>query len=171
MLHPSLLLLHLWAAMAWKGGMFLASFYLRTAAAEVLEPPRRQPLWVCSLPDFRSRPEAATRSVPALRRRKRPVTAAVDTARLGSQGAKHAYPCPAPPGRSDLAGRILTDHRLNIVSDDHVQYETQDTGVLYRDRRSGHPFKSEGKTRWVLTTRQDGTLDFMASDRGGMFVF
>ena len=61
--------------------------------------------------------------------------------------------------------------KLTIVSDDYVQYDTQDTCAFYRDKTSGHPFKSEGKTRWVLTTRQDGTLDFMASDRGGMFVF
>ncbi|GAA0766469.1 hypothetical protein GCM10009107_54660 [Ideonella azotifigens] len=52
MLHQSLLLLHLLAAMAWMGGMFFAYFCLRPAAAEVLEPPRRLPLWVATFSRF-----------------------------------------------------------------------------------------------------------------------
>lgn len=41
----ALILLHLLAAMAWIGGMFFAYFCLRPAATEVLDPPRRLPLW------------------------------------------------------------------------------------------------------------------------------
>lgn len=46
MLRQLLLLLHLLAAIAWIGGMFFAYFCLRPAAAEVLQPPQRLPLWV-----------------------------------------------------------------------------------------------------------------------------
>jgi uncharacterized membrane protein len=52
MLHQTLLLLHLLAAMAWVGGMFFAYFCLRPSAAEVLDPPQRLPLWVATLGRF-----------------------------------------------------------------------------------------------------------------------
>lgn len=60
--------------------------------------------------------------------------------------------------------------KLVIISDDYMQYDTQETSAYYRAKATGHPFKSEGNTRWVLTTRSDGTLDFMpiGSD---IFVF
>jgi uncharacterized membrane protein len=38
--------LHLLAAVIWVGGMFFAHQVLRPVAAEQLEPPQRQPLWV-----------------------------------------------------------------------------------------------------------------------------
>lgn len=38
--------LHLLAAMIWVGGMFFAHQMLRPVAANLLEPPLRQPLWV-----------------------------------------------------------------------------------------------------------------------------
>ena len=38
--------LHLLAAVIWVGGMFFAHQMLRPVAAEQLEPPQRQPLWV-----------------------------------------------------------------------------------------------------------------------------
>jgi uncharacterized membrane protein len=38
--------------MAWIGGMFFAYFCLRPAAAEVLEPPKRLPLWLATLARF-----------------------------------------------------------------------------------------------------------------------
>ena len=38
--------LHLLAAVIWVGGMFFAHQMLRPVAAELLEPPLRQPLWV-----------------------------------------------------------------------------------------------------------------------------
>ena len=47
-----LVLLHLLAAMIWVGGMGFAYFCLRPAAAEVLDPPRRLPLWVATLDRF-----------------------------------------------------------------------------------------------------------------------
>ncbi len=52
MLRQALLLLHLLAAMAWMGGMFFAYFCLRPSAAEVLEPPKRLPLWLATLRRF-----------------------------------------------------------------------------------------------------------------------
>lgn len=52
MLRQLLLFLHLTSAMAWMGGMFFAYFCLRPAAAELLEPPRRLPLWVAALGRF-----------------------------------------------------------------------------------------------------------------------
>jgi uncharacterized membrane protein len=52
MLRQALLLLHLLAAMAWVGGMFFAYFCLRPSAAEVLEPPKRLPLWLATLDRF-----------------------------------------------------------------------------------------------------------------------
>ena len=47
-----LLLLHLLGAMAWIGGMFFAYFCLRPAAAQVLEPPSRLPLWAATFERF-----------------------------------------------------------------------------------------------------------------------
>ena len=38
--------LHLLAAVIWVGGMFFAHQMLRPVAADLLEPPLRQPLWV-----------------------------------------------------------------------------------------------------------------------------
>jgi uncharacterized membrane protein len=38
--------LHLLAAVIWVGGMFFAHQMLRPVAAELLQPPLRQPLWV-----------------------------------------------------------------------------------------------------------------------------
>lgn len=49
--------------------------------------------------------------------------------------------------------------KLVIISDDYMQYDTQETCAYYRDKATGHPFKA--KTRYVLTTRSDGTIDFM----------
>jgi uncharacterized membrane protein len=52
MLRQLLLLLHLLSAMAWIGGMFFAYFCLRPAAAEVLQPPQRLPLWTATFARF-----------------------------------------------------------------------------------------------------------------------
>ena len=52
MLRQLLLLLHLLGAIVWIGGMFFAYFCLRPAAAEVLEPPKRLPLWVSTFARF-----------------------------------------------------------------------------------------------------------------------
>jgi uncharacterized membrane protein len=52
MLRQLLLLLHLLSAFAWVGGMFFAYFCLRPAAAEVLDPPRRLPLWSATFARF-----------------------------------------------------------------------------------------------------------------------
>lgn len=52
MLRQVLLLLHLLSAMAWVGGMFFAYFCLRPAAAEVLDPPKRLPLWSATFARF-----------------------------------------------------------------------------------------------------------------------
>ena len=52
MLRQVLLLLHLMGAIAWVGGMFFAYFCLRPAAVEVLDPPRRLPLWSATFARF-----------------------------------------------------------------------------------------------------------------------
>lgn len=52
MLGQLLIFLHLLGAIAWIGGMFFAHFCLRPAALEVLEPPRRLPLWSATLARF-----------------------------------------------------------------------------------------------------------------------
>jgi uncharacterized membrane protein len=52
MLRQLFLLLHLLSAMAWIGGMFFAYFCLRPAAAAVLQPPLRLPLWTATFARF-----------------------------------------------------------------------------------------------------------------------
>lgn len=52
MLRQSLLFLHILGAMAWIGGMFFAYYCLRPAAIEVLEPPKRLPLWLATFARF-----------------------------------------------------------------------------------------------------------------------
>ncbi len=52
MLRQLSVIVHLLAAMAWVGGMFFAYFCLRPAAAEVLQPPQRLPLWTATFQRF-----------------------------------------------------------------------------------------------------------------------
>lgn len=52
MLRQALVLVHLLGAMLWIGGMFFAYFCLRPAAAEVLDPPQRLPLWSATFARF-----------------------------------------------------------------------------------------------------------------------
>jgi uncharacterized membrane protein len=52
MLHSTLLFLHLASAFVWVGGMFFAYFCLRPAAAQLLQPPERLPLWVATFERF-----------------------------------------------------------------------------------------------------------------------
>ncbi len=52
MLRQLLIVLHLLSAILWIGGMFFAYFCLRPAAAEVLDPPKRLPLWVSTFARF-----------------------------------------------------------------------------------------------------------------------
>ncbi len=52
MLRQLLIFLHLLGAIAWIGGMLFAHFCLRPAAIEVLEPPKRLPLWAATLARF-----------------------------------------------------------------------------------------------------------------------
>lgn len=52
MLRQFLIFLHLSGAIAWIGGMFFAYFCLRPAAVEVLDPPRRLPLWSATFARF-----------------------------------------------------------------------------------------------------------------------
>src|SRR5512133_1475900 len=47
-----LVLLHLLGVIAWVGGMLFAYFSLRPAASEILDPPKRLPLWVAALERF-----------------------------------------------------------------------------------------------------------------------
>ena len=47
-----LIFLHLLGVIAWVGGMFFAYFCLRPAAAEVLDPPKRLPLWAATFSRF-----------------------------------------------------------------------------------------------------------------------
>lgn len=51
-LMPYLIALHLLAAVVWVGGMFFAHQALRPAAASVLEPPQRLPLWIHTFKRF-----------------------------------------------------------------------------------------------------------------------
>lgn len=52
MMRQALLLVHLLGAILWIGGMFFAYVCLRPAAAEVLEPPQRLPLWAAAFARF-----------------------------------------------------------------------------------------------------------------------
>lgn len=52
MLYASWLLLHLLGVIVWVGGMFFAYFCLRPAAAAVLMPPQRLPLWNATFSRF-----------------------------------------------------------------------------------------------------------------------
>jgi uncharacterized membrane protein len=52
MLRQALLLAHLLGAILWIGGMFFAYICLRPAAAEVLDPPQRLPLWAATFARF-----------------------------------------------------------------------------------------------------------------------
>ncbi len=52
LLHQGLLLTHLAGVAIWIGGMVFAYFCLRPAAAAVLEPPQRLPLWSAALGRF-----------------------------------------------------------------------------------------------------------------------
>lgn len=52
MLRQLLILLHLLGAIGWIGGMFFAYFCLRPAALEVLDPPKRLPLWSATFARF-----------------------------------------------------------------------------------------------------------------------
>ena len=52
MLRQLLLFLHLGSVIVWVGGMVFAHFCLRPAAARVLEPPQRLPLFVAALGHF-----------------------------------------------------------------------------------------------------------------------
>ncbi|HMA06989.1 MAG TPA: hypothetical protein VKP68_03975, partial [Ramlibacter sp.] len=52
MLRQVLILVHLLGAIVWVGGMFFAYFCLRPAAVEVLDPPRRLPLWSATFARF-----------------------------------------------------------------------------------------------------------------------
>ncbi len=52
MLNQFLLFLHIACVIIWVGGMFFAYFCLRPAAALVLEPPQRLPLWAATFQSF-----------------------------------------------------------------------------------------------------------------------
>ena len=51
MLHP-LLFLHITSVVIWVGGMFFAYFCLKPAAAQLLDPSQRLPLWVATFSRF-----------------------------------------------------------------------------------------------------------------------
>ena len=52
MLRQALILVHLLGAILWIGGMFFAYVCLRPAAAQVLDPPQRLPLWSATFARF-----------------------------------------------------------------------------------------------------------------------
>ncbi|QTN21594.1 CopD family protein [Rhizobacter sp. AJA081-3] len=52
MMRQALILVHLLGAILWIGGMFFAYVCLRPAAAQVLEPPQRLPLWSATFARF-----------------------------------------------------------------------------------------------------------------------
>lgn len=72
--------------------------------------------------------------------------------------------CPALFDRYGCAPKLV------VISDDYMQYDTQKTTDYYREKATGHPFKTEGRWRWVLTTRSDGTIDFIPIG-DSLFVF
>ncbi|WP_371816737.1 CopD family protein [Rhizobacter sp. AJA081-3] len=51
-MRQALILVHLLGAILWIGGMFFAYVCLRPAAAQVLEPPQRLPLWSATFARF-----------------------------------------------------------------------------------------------------------------------
>jgi beta-lactamase superfamily II metal-dependent hydrolase len=69
----------------------------------------------------------------------------------------------------DLFSFYGCNPRLVVISDDYMQYDTQKTSAWYRARARWHQFKYNGDKRWVLTTRDDGTLDF--STAYGLFAY
>lgn len=52
MMRQLLIFVHLSSVIIWVGGMFFAYFCLRPAAAQVLDPPKRLPLWVATFERF-----------------------------------------------------------------------------------------------------------------------
>lgn len=64
LLHP-LLFLHLTSVVIWVGGMFFAYFCLRPAAAQLLEPSLRLPLWVATFSRFFKLTTAAVITITA----------------------------------------------------------------------------------------------------------
>ena len=52
MFRQLLIFVHLAGVVVWVGGMFFAYFCLRPAAAQLLEPPQRLPLWVATFDRF-----------------------------------------------------------------------------------------------------------------------
>lgn len=50
--HPLLLFVHVAGVVIWVGGMFFAYVCLRPAAAQVLDPPQRLPLWSATFARF-----------------------------------------------------------------------------------------------------------------------
>jgi uncharacterized membrane protein len=52
MLRQALILLHLFGVVFWVGGMAFAYLCLRPAAAQVLQPPQRLPLWAATFGRF-----------------------------------------------------------------------------------------------------------------------
>jgi beta-lactamase superfamily II metal-dependent hydrolase len=60
---------------------------------------------------------------------------------------------------------------LVVISDDYHQYDTQATTTYYKSKAAGiHNFRTAGTTRWVLTTRSDGTINFNFPAGGGCIV-
>lgn len=60
-----------------------------------------------------------------------------------------------------------------IISDDQIQYASQNTNAKYRRHLKGIPLQGGGlmtDRRYVLTTRRDGTLNIQANAAGGYFV-
>ncbi len=49
---PFAITLHILSAALWVGGMFFAYMALRPAAAQLLDPPQRMPLWVAAFKRF-----------------------------------------------------------------------------------------------------------------------
>jgi beta-lactamase superfamily II metal-dependent hydrolase len=54
--------------------------------------------------------------------------------------------------------------QIVVISDDYVQYDTQETAAWYRARASGIRF--DGTVRRVFTTRSDGAIYLEANDNG-----
>ena len=61
--------------------------------------------------------------------------------------------------------------QLVVISDDCHQYDTQKTTTYYASKCSGiQNFRIAGTTRFVLTTRSDGPINFSFPSAGGCVV-
>jgi len=57
-----------------------------------------------------------------------------------------------------------------IISDEYLQYESQETTGWYRNRARGIPVRGTSQTRYVYTTRNDGSLQIDVAPDGNWLI-